>query len=290
VSDPIRVTTEVLADHPLPDHGDTSSKPERGRVLLVGGTADTPGAVLLAGLGVLRAGAATVRVVTDREVARHLAIALPEALVAARATDPGDQVESLADDADCILIGPGTDAPEQSAAILPTVVKVASAGGATVVFDAGALDALDPASIEPIASRTVLMPNPVEVCRLMDVDLDDVQRDGRRVAVEAAAKYGCTVALRGAETWIASPGEPTYLDASGNAGLATSGSGDVLAGLLAGFAARGADPLAATLWAAHVHGVAGERCAEDLGPVGYLARELLDRVPAVTTALSRPAA
>jgi NAD(P)H-hydrate repair Nnr-like enzyme with NAD(P)H-hydrate dehydratase domain len=134
------------------------------------------------------------------------------------------------------------------------------------------------------------MPNPVEACRLMDVDLDAVQRDGERVAVDAAERYGCTVALRGAETWIASPGAPTYLDGAGNAGLATSGSGDVLAGLLAGFAARGAAPLTATLWAAHVHGVAGERCADDIGEVGYLARELLDRVPAVIAALSRRAA
>jgi hydroxyethylthiazole kinase-like uncharacterized protein yjeF len=290
VSDPIRVTAEVLADHPLPDHGDASSKPERGRVLLLGGTAETPGAVLLAGLGVLRAGAATVRIVTDDEVARHVAIALPEALVAGLAADPGDQVAALAEDADCIVIGPGTDGPDQCAPLLPSVVDAASARGATVVVDAGALDAIDPATIEPIASHTVLMPNPVEVCRLMDVDLDEVQRNGERVAVRAAERYGCTVALRDADTWIAAPGEPTYLDTSGNAGLATSGSGDVLAGLLAGFAARGADPLTATLWAAHVHGMAGERCADDIGEVGYLARELLDRVPAVTAALSRPAA
>jgi hydroxyethylthiazole kinase-like uncharacterized protein yjeF len=290
VTDPTRVTAEVLAEHPLPDHGDTSSKPERGRVLIIGGTAETPGAVLLAGLAVLRAGAATVRIVTDGEVARHLAIALPEALVAARATDAGEQVRSLAGDADCIVIGPGTHGPEQSGPLLPTVVEVASSRKATVVVDAGALDALEPATVEPIAGHAVLMPNPVEACRMMSVELDDVQREGERIAVDAAERYGCTVALRDAETWIAAPGGPTYRDTSGNAGLATSGSGDVLAGLLAGYAARGADALTATLWAVHVHGLAGERCAADVGEVGYLARELLDRVPGVTAALTRPAA
>ena len=192
--------------------------------------------MLLAGLGVLRAGAATVRVVTDREVARHVAIALPEALVAVWATDPGDQVESLADDADCILIGPGTDAPEQSAAILPTVVKVLSAGGATVVFDAGALDALDPASIEPIASCTVLMPNPVEVCRLMGVDLDDVQRDANgwrsRPRRSTAARWRCAAPRPGSPPPAS---RPTSTQAATQASR-PSGSGDVLAGLLAGFA------------------------------------------------------
>jgi hydroxyethylthiazole kinase-like uncharacterized protein yjeF len=287
VTDPVRVTPDVLAGHPLPDHGATSSKPDRGRVLLVGGTAETPGAVLLAGLGVLRAGAATVRVVTDAAVAPHVAVALPEALVAALGTQPRDQVSSLAADAECVLIGPGTSGPEQCGPLLPAVAEAVAGRDATLVVDAGALDALDPSTIEPIASRTILMPNPVEVARLMAVDLDEVQRDGAGVAAEAAATFGCTVALRDAETWIASPGQPLHHDTSGNAGLATSGSGDVLAGLLAGYAARGADPLTATLWASHVHGVAGERCAEDLGAVGYLARELLDRVPAVTAALSR---
>jgi len=290
VTEPIRVGPEVLAAHPLPDHGETSSKPERGRVLLIGGTAETPGAVLLAGIGVLRAGAATVRIVTDGEVAPALGIALPEALVAARAADPAAQIGALAEDTECIVIGPGTDGPEQSAPLLPTVVEAAAADGAAVVIDAGALDAIDPTTIEPIASRTVLMPNPVEVCRLLDVELAEVKDHGEQLAIEVATRFGCTVALRGAETWVAAPGQPTFLDTSGNAGLATSGSGDVLAGVLAGFAARGADPLRATLWAVHVHGLAGERCAADLGGIGYLARELLDHVPAVTAALSPRAA
>jgi NAD(P)H-hydrate repair Nnr-like enzyme with NAD(P)H-hydrate dehydratase domain len=79
-----------------------------------------------------------------------------------------------------------------------------------------------------------------------------------------------------------------YVDRSGNAGLATSGSGDVLAGLLAGLAARGADPLQAVVWAAHVHGLAGDRLAARIGAVGYLARELLDEIPGVLTSLTSP--
>ena len=86
-----------------------------------------------------------------------------------------------------------------------------------------------------------------------------------------------TVAVRGPETVIAGPGGEWYVDRHGTVGLATSGSGDVAAGLAAGFAARGADPVTAAVWAAAVHGLAGER----LGGPGFLARELLDVVPAV---------
>ncbi len=108
---------------------------------------------------------------------------------------------------------------------------------------------------------------------------------GRR-SLAAVERLGVVVALRDADTWVGAPGEPPWLDQSGNPGLATSGSGDVLGGLIAGLAVRGADPLTATVWAVHVHGAVGDRCAARFGDLGYLARELLAEVPRALRVLS----
>jgi NAD(P)H-hydrate repair Nnr-like enzyme with NAD(P)H-hydrate dehydratase domain len=125
------------------------------------------------------------------------------------------------------------------------------------------------------------MPNPAEMAKLLGCPPDEVTADPAAALAAAVGRLGTVVTLRMAETWTAGPGTPAFLDQSGNAGLATSGSGDVLAGVIGGLAARGADALTATLWANHLHAAAGERCAVRLGSLGYLARELLDELPRV---------
>jgi NAD(P)H-hydrate repair Nnr-like enzyme with NAD(P)H-hydrate dehydratase domain len=110
--------------------------------------------------------------------------------------------------------------------------------------------------------------------------LGETVDDPHAAVVEACRRYDATVALRGPDTWITGPGHPVYVHRCGHPGLATSGSGDVLAGALGGLAARGADPLTATLWAVVVHAAGGRRLADRIAPVGFLARELLDVLPA----------
>jgi NAD(P)H-hydrate repair Nnr-like enzyme with NAD(P)H-hydrate dehydratase domain len=106
-----------------------------------------------------------------------------------------------------------------------------------------------------------------------------VERDPARVARLAADRFGAVVALKGAETWIAEPAGKLYRYTGGSIGLATSGSGDTLAGIVTGLAARGASPVRATLWATYLHGAAGRQLARRVGPLGFLARELLAELP-----------
>jgi NAD(P)H-hydrate repair Nnr-like enzyme with NAD(P)H-hydrate dehydratase domain len=164
------------------------------------------------------------------------------------------------------------------------VLDVVGGERTLVVLDAAAVTGLDVS--RPLGPRVVVVPNAAEAVRLLDASPDD---DGAALATALASRLSCTAAVRDADTFATAPECDLYVDRSGNAGLATSGSGDVLAGLLAGLAARGADPLQAVVWAAHVHGVAGDRLAARIGPVGYLARELLDEIPAVLTSLTSPA-
>ena len=126
-----------------------------------------------------------------------------------------------------------------------------------------------------------MTPHHGEMSQLAGVAAEAVKADPHAVAAEAARAFKAVVALKGERTIVIAPDGECARFEGGNNGLATSGSGDVLAGLVGGFVARGADPLTAASWGVFVHGTAGERAAEAVGPIGYLARELLPHVPGI---------
>jgi NAD(P)H-hydrate repair Nnr-like enzyme with NAD(P)H-hydrate dehydratase domain len=114
---------------------------------------------------------------------------------------------------------------------------------------------------------------------LLGIPKERIEREPAAVAIDAARRFGAVVALKGAESWIATPDGPLYHYTGGTVGLATSGSGDTLAGVIAGLAARGASPTTAAVWGVYLHGAAGRALARRMGRVGFLARELLDEIP-----------
>ncbi|HKQ51785.1 MAG TPA: NAD(P)H-hydrate dehydratase, partial [Pyrinomonadaceae bacterium] len=119
------------------------------------------------------------------------------------------------------------------------------------------------------------------------VSVASIKRDPREGARRAADNFRAVVALKGRETTIVAPHDPrVFCNRAGNVGLATSGSGDVLAGLCAGLSARGAAPLQAAVWAVYLHARAGDQLARRVGPLGYLARELSAEVPRLLAELS----
>jgi ADP-dependent NAD(P)H-hydrate dehydratase len=122
---------------------------------------------------------------------------------------------------------------------------------------------------------------------LLGTDEATIARDRQGALLAAVARFNAVVALKGRETLIAAPGSRVYRNRAGNVGLATSGSGDTLAGLIAGLCARGAAPLQAAVWGVYLHARAGERLARKRGPLGYLARELPDEVPALLAQLKQ---
>jgi hydroxyethylthiazole kinase-like uncharacterized protein yjeF len=280
-ADPIIVTPASLQELPLPPIGRTAEKDERGACLVIGGPRETPGAVLLAGIAAIRVGAGKLQLATDRSVAAGLAVAVPEAMVIA----VDDAVDAV-DGADAVLIGPGTAKPDGIAEVLHGVVTKLGRD-TTLIIDAGALAALarDPDLIVDVRERTILMPNAAEMAVLLRRPVDEVNADLPRALDDAIERFGTTVTLRAPETWTSAPSRASYVDRAGGAGLGTSGSGDVLAGAITGLTARGADPLTAAVWANHVHAVAGDRCSARIGPIGFLARELLDEIPATMTSL-----
>ena len=289
------VTPALLRRLPLPRPDDRGDKEERGRVLVVGGATEMPGALVLAGVAALRAGAGKLQLATAAEVAGLVATTVPEARVRALAAteaggiEPGPAAEALAEwvrAADALLVGPGMVDPEAAAAL--TLRLLAEVEDATVVLDAEAMACLADArgALHRLRGRAVVTPHAGEMASLLGMTKEEVADDPLATARRAAAELRCVVALKGHETHVAAPDGEAFRYASGGVGLATSGSGDTLAGIVAGLAARGADPLRAALWGVALHGGAGNVLAKRVGPLGFLARELLDAVPGVMRSLS----
>ena len=274
------VTPASLRDWPLPDPGD--SKYGRGQVVVLGGTPRAPGAVLLSGTAALRAGAGRLGLAVATSIATGIAVALPESAVVRLAesggTIDGTRLSDAADDlggADAVLVGPGLDDPDHAVAMLRDVPGLVS-DTATVVLDAFALGVAPrvTAELASLHGRLILTPNKTEAALLLDIEEDelDLERDIPRIA----EKYGAAVTCYGI---VVGEDGALWRIAEGGAGLGTSGSGDVLAGAILGFAGRGATPGQAAVYGTWAHAVSGDRLADSVGALGFLARELADELP-----------
>jgi len=276
------LTPTALREWPLPEPG--HGKYARGAVVVVGGAAGSPGAVVLSGLAALRVGAGKLSVAVAASVAPAVAVAVPEAGVTPLAQDDdgaltgaglGPLERKLAR-ASAVLLGPGLDEPDSTLALLTGVLERV-ADDVPLVLDAfgvGVLPRLDDAAA--LRGRLVLTPNGDELARLLEVD--DVADEDLPDAVRTVAeRYGAAVSCA---DLVAADGR-LWRKVTGDRGLGTSGSGDVLAGAITGLLARGAGPGQAAAWATHLHAAAGDRLAGTVGRVGYLAREILDVLPGV---------
>ncbi|HEX6576696.1 MAG TPA: NAD(P)H-hydrate dehydratase [Gemmatimonadaceae bacterium] len=286
---PTRVTRSFLESWPIPAPSSDDDKDARGRVLVVGGQVSIPGAVVLAGIAALRAGAGKLQIATCRSIAPFIGIAVPEALsLGLDETDDGviassatAELTELIENTNALLLGPGTKGHDEEKRFITNILAMTT--DAPVVLDAGALYALadNPALLRQCNGNVVITPHAKEMAGLLGTDLREVRSDPATTALMAAQTMNAIVALKGSETFIASPNGDLYQYDSGDVGLATSGSGDTLAGVVAGLLARGCTPLNAALWSVFLHGSAGNRLAKRIGRVGYLARELLDEIPLV---------
>jgi hydroxyethylthiazole kinase-like uncharacterized protein yjeF len=279
---------------PLPRPDEEGDKEDRGRVLVVGGSSQMPGAVILAGTAALRAGAGKLQIATPRSISQLIAAAIPESRVFALpetktgGLSPAGAAELLerANMVQAVLFGPGmidASAVERLVGkLLPGIER------ATVILDAEALGCLTgaPDALFCLGGKAILTPHAGEMAKMLGISKEAVARDALGTARRAAAALRAVVALKGAETFITAPQtRKVYCNRSGNVGLATSGSGDTLSGIVAGLAARGALPLQAAAWGVYLHGRAGDVLAKRIGRLGFLARELLAEVPALMAGL-----
>jgi hydroxyethylthiazole kinase-like uncharacterized protein yjeF len=278
---------DLLRRFPLPDHPEDGDKEDRGRLLVVAGSRELAGAALLAGTGGLRAGAGKLQIATGASVAALLGVAVPEArVIGCPETDEGciaaEWIGSLLESvegAQATVIGCGLQHGPPLDAMLDSLL--ASGLDTPLVLDAAVLGSLAPRAdaVRAWKGGAILLPHAREMARLLECDPEEVEADPLDAARRAAETFGAVSLIKGQYSFVVAPDGRAFRFTGGGVGLATSGSGDALAGIVGGLAARGADLLTAALWGVYLHGEAGRALAKRIGRIGFLARELLDEVP-----------
>lgn len=288
MADPTILDGAWLRENPLPQPHEESDKNARGRVLVVGGCAMVPGGVRLTAEAALRAGAGKVRIATVEPAALTIGALMPEVAVLSLAIDAKGEIDAaraaLADEAgksDCLVLGPAMSCADQASALVGGLLE--SSDQTALVLDAAALMAIcvHAPRLRRRPTPAVLTPHLGEIAALLGEDASAIAQDREGAVKRCADRFGAVVVLKGAISLVAAPEGVLFAYSGGNVGLATGGSGDVMAGIAGALQARGAQPLQAALWSVWLHGEAGRRCAEEVGPLGYLASELLAFIPRV---------
>ena len=285
---PVRLSAETLRQWPLPRLG--GDKNARGTALIVGGGRQTPGAVLLAAEAALRLGAGKVQVATTGSTATQVAVALPEAYVEGLPESRSGEllpaaaprILELAAGADAVLVGPGLSDPLTSALLLAELVPHLDR---TLVLDALATAYLTPdlGRVRHLEGRVLLTPNVSELSATLKVEAEEVRGDTERAARTLARETRATVLSGDEVSYIATSDGHCWSTSAGTAGLATAGSGDVKAGAVVALCSRGVPVEHAAAWAAHCHGVAGERLGTRAP--GFLARDVVRELPAALSVI-----
>ncbi|MGA9995393.1 MAG: NAD(P)H-hydrate dehydratase, partial [Pyrinomonadaceae bacterium] len=228
----------------MPQLSEEGDKDERGRVLIVGGAREMPGALILAATAALRAGAGKLQIATCGSIVPIVAAAVPESRVftlgetkaGAIAASAAKKVAELANRTQALLIGPGMIDEKSVARLVKNILPRIE--DATMVLDAAALSCFSgtPECLREFKGNAVITPHAKEMAAMLDIDNEEVEREPLETARRAARQLGVVVALKGRETFIVAPDGEAYANRAGNVGLATSGSGDVLAGVIAGLA------------------------------------------------------
>jgi hydroxyethylthiazole kinase-like uncharacterized protein yjeF len=276
----------ALDQHPLPPVVD-GDKETKGRILVVAGSRDVPGAALLTAGAAMRAGAGKLRIATVESAAMTLAMAMPEAMVIGLSEGGdgsfgGGAVETIAEaakDVDAVVAGPGVKQSD----ICKRMADALLDSDAALALDVALLETMEPLHDRELkrTSAPILLPNAKELASLLGCRPERIEDDPIGCGLRAAELYRSVVLVKGVTSHVVTSDGDCWTYDGGAPGLGVSGSGDVLAGIVGGLLARGAEPLNALLWSVWLHGEAGARLANKVGPIGFLAREIANEIPAL---------
>lgn len=258
-----------------------SHKGTFGTALLVAGSYGMCGAEILAAKAAQKSGVGIVKAaVVDKNYTAFTA-SVPEAVTLPFLTDKDGGFSLTKEDAqrcllgsDALLIGPGMG---QSFSAKHTVVNFLKTAEIPVVLDADGINAIsfDINILRGIKAPVIITPHPGEMARLIGVSVKEIQSKRIEYALDFAVKYGVVTLLKGANTVIASPDGRVFINTTGNYGMATAGSGDVLAGIIVALLARGYSPISAAKTAVYLHGVAGDNAAMKIGKISLTSGDII---------------
>ncbi len=277
-----------MSDSPLPrlpKRKPESHKGHYGRGLLVGGSQGMTGAIALAGIAALRSGAGLVNLAVPDVCLATVAATEPSYTTTPLASDDAGRISEsagrilldLASKSTAVACGPGLG---RSSGLSALMAKVYTHLKEPTVIDADGLNALaeSPEVLEKPGGPRILTPHVGEFSRLVGRSHVNLEQCNS-MAVELAAHWGVVIVMKSHRTLI-TDGKQSFTNTRGNPGMATGGSGDVLTGVITALLCQGLAPLDAARLGVHVHGLAGDLAAEDVGQVSLMASDLLEYLPA----------
>lgn len=266
-----------------------SHKGDYGHVLVIGGCREYSGAPVLCAEAALKSGAGLVTIgipgslcspvirIKPKEI---MLLALPETKKAALRDSAGKKISSFSKKTDVIALGPGASTDISTQRLIQSIIKHAKI---PLVIDADGLNALagrayllrDRNRNAPI----IITPHTGEMSRLSDIPAETIEKNRKKVAKTFATDYNITTVLKGRKTLVISPDGETYTNDTGNPGMATAGSGDVLTGIVAAFLGQGLDSFSAAKYAVYIHGLAGDLAAAETGQISLTASDIIRFLP-----------
>ncbi len=264
-----------------------SHKADYGRILVLAGSPRFSGAALLSAEAALRSGAGLVTVgipaginaaVIKNKTKEVMTLPLPENKDGTLSMAALSKIKSFLENADILIIGPGLGRNKSTWAL---VRKIVGGLNLPMVIDADALNALSGnlKALKRHKAQVILTPHPKEMANLFGIDLERVKKSRKLVAKKCAKDYNSTIILKGHQSIVTDGGSKFYINKTGNSGMATAGSGDVLSGIAGAFLGQGLDAFNAAKFAAYIHGLAGDIAAEDKTQMGMIASDIIERIP-----------
>ncbi|MDR0424565.1 MAG: NAD(P)H-hydrate dehydratase [Clostridiales Family XIII bacterium] len=285
----LTIDREYVAGLIRPRRADTH-KGDYGRVLIVAGSPGMAGAAVLCALGAFRSGAGLVQLAVDEALFPIMHAGIVEATCVSRSRLLGSLGRPGAGGIGAfgaIAAGPGLG---NTAETKEMIARLAETYTGTMVIDADGLNALAGSTdlLRRARCRVIITPHMGEAARLLGTEPAELKRARHDAAARLAAISGCAALLKGAETLVFSDDGRKMANKTGNPGMATAGSGDVLTGVIASLAAQGLQPFEAAAAGAYLHGAAGDAAARDLGEYGLMASDIAHRIPAAIMGLHSP--
>ena len=272
---------QMLRPRPRDSHKGTF-----GKVAVIAGSTGLTGAAHLSSLAALRTGAGLVTLgipaalnpVMEQKLTEVMTYPLEDRGLGHLVTESLRDITELLKDKDVLAFGPGCG---KNQGVFEILRNILGHFHIPIVIDADGLNHIsrDMSLLRTHHAPVILTPHPGEMSRLTGLGVEEILSRPVETAARAATKYSCIVLLKGAASIVAEPGGKVYINASGNAGMAKGGSGDVLTGMIASFIAQGYPPFEATVLGCYIHGRAGEEAAGRLGETGMIAGDLIDAIP-----------
>lgn len=261
-----------------------SNKGDFGRIFILAGSANYSGAAVLCSLGAIRAGAGLVTLGIPKSINSSIikikplevmTLPLLETLSGSVSLMALGKIKEFSEKADVVIMGPGLGQDKSTQSLIRKLaVKIKK----PLVIDADGLNALV-GELDSLPAGSILTPHPGEMARLLGINIKEVQKNRKVIARDFSKRYKVILVLKGHETIVSDYSGNLYINKTGNPGMATAGSGDVLTGMIGAFLGQGLNAFRAAKYAVYLHGLAGDLAAKEKTQISLIASDIIDKIP-----------